>query len=322
MHSNPLISVIIPTYNRINVVGNAIKSVLNQTYSNIELIVVDDGSTDGTQKLIATFPEVIYISKANGGQASARNVGLKHANGKFIASLDSDDFWEEQFLEKMIASIEEHQLDFVFANWQQQHDRGNYFEFLSKYKYLPSHLPRTGNVWVHLDSNDLRQIYLAGCASPSSSLLIRAKTLKKRGWNEQMNITDDWCMLLDIIFNEPTRAAYTTEPLWIKNVYGDNIYDGRSKVQLLRLLVLDNLNLIKRNKPLLSPSEMKVLQKEYILNLMNVSKETFVRDKDVKKSLSFMLRAFSDYPKYSFTIFCQLICKVLQNKRLHKADIS
>ncbi|MFM6948845.1 MAG: glycosyltransferase family 2 protein, partial [Aquirufa sp.] len=110
MHSNPLISVIIPTYNRINVVGNAIKSVLNQTYSNIELIVVDDGSTDGTQKLIATFPEVIYISKANGGQASARNVGLKQANGKFIASLDSDEFWEEQFLEKRIASIEEHQL--------------------------------------------------------------------------------------------------------------------------------------------------------------------------------------------------------------------
>ena len=322
MNSNPLISVIIPTYNRINVVGNAIKSVLNQTYTNIELIVVDDGSTDDTQSLIATFPEVIYISKANGGQASARNEGLKYATGTFIASLDSDDSWEEHFLEKMIVSMEEHQLDFVFANWQQQHDRGNYFEFLSNYKFLPSHLPRTGNVWVHLESNDLRQIYLAGCASPSSSLLIRANTLKKRGWNEEMKITDDWCMLLDIIFNEPTKAAYTTEPLWKKNVNGDNIYDGRNKLQLLRLLVQDNLHLIKRNKPLLSSSEMKILEKEYILNLMNVSKETFIRDKDVRKSLSFMVKAFSDYPKYSFTIFCQLVSKVLQNKRLHKADIS
>jgi len=322
MNSTPLISVIIPTYNRINVVGNAIKSVLNQTYTNIELIVVDDGSTDDTQKLIATFPEAMYIFKANGGQASARNEGLKHATGTFIASLDSDDSWEEHFLEKMIVSIEEHQLDFVFANWQQQHDRGNYFEFLSKYQHLPSHLPRTGNVWVNLETKDLRQIYLVGCASPSSSLLIRAEALKKRGWNENMKIADDWCMLMDIIFNDHIKAGYTTEPLWKKNVNGDNIYDGRNKLEVLRLLVQDNLNLIKRNKPLLSLSEIKILEKEYILNLMNVSKETFIRDKDVRKSLSFMVKAFSDYPKYSFTIFCQLVSKVLQNKRLHKADIS
>jgi glycosyltransferase involved in cell wall biosynthesis len=321
MNSNPLISVIIPTYNRKNMVGNAIKSVLNQTYKNIELIVVDDGSTDDTQKLIANFTEAIYIYKANGGQASARNEGLKYATGTFIASLDSDDSWEENFLEKMIAPIEENQLDFVFANWQQQHDSGIYYEFLSRYQYLPPHLPRTGIVWVHLESKDLRQIYLAGCASPSSSLLIRANALKKRGWNENMKITDDWCMLLDIIFNEPTKAAYTTEPLWIKNVNGDNIYDGRNKLQLLKLLVQDNLKLIERNRTLLSASEVKILEKEYILNLMNASKESLLTDKDVKKSIFYLLKAFSDHPRYSFDIFFQIVFQKFKNKQLQKADI-
>ena len=322
MNSTPLISVIIPTYNRINVVGNAIKSVLNQTYTNIELIVVDDGSTDDTQKLIANFPEAIYIYKANGGQASARNEGLKYATGTFIASLDSDDIWEENFLEKMIGPIEEKQLDFVFANWQQQYDRGPYFEFLSRYKYLPAHLPRTGNVWVNLESNDLRQIYLEGCVSPSSSLVIRAKTLKKRGWNENMNIADDWCMLLDIIFNEPTKAAYTTEPLWKKNVNGDNIYDGRKKLPLLRLFVQDNLNLLNRNRSLLSKSEVKVLEKHYILNLMNASKETLFSDKNPKKSLSYLFKAFSEHPRHSVHIFFQLVNKIVKNKPLEKTDIT
>jgi len=229
MNSYPLISVIIPTYNRVDMVGNAINSVLNQTYKNIQLIIVDDGSTDDTVKIKETFPEALYISKAKGGQASARNEGLKHATGKFIASLDSDDSWEEHFLEKMINYIEENQLDFAFANWHQQQSNGNYSEFLSGYKDLPSQLHSNLNVWENIEAKDLRQIYLAGCPSPSSSLLIRAELLKKWGWNEDMNIADDWCLLLDIILNEPTKAAYNTETLWIKNVNGDNIYDGRNK---------------------------------------------------------------------------------------------
>lgn len=322
MNNSPLISVIIPTYNRRHVVGNAIKSVLNQTYQHIELIIVDDGSTDDTKQLISHFPQAIYIYKTNGGQASARNAGLKHANGTFIASLDSDDSWEEHFLEKIITYIEENHLDFAFANWQQQYDSEAYFEFLSRYQYLPAHLPRTGNVWVNLESSDLRKIYLEGCVSPSSSLVIRAKTLKKIGWNEHMNIADDWCMLLDIILNEETKAAYTTEPLWKKNVNGDNIYDGRNKLNLLRLFVQDNLNLLNRYRPLLSISEVKVLEKHYILNLMNASKESLLSDKNLKKSISYLFKAFSEHPRHSVHIFFQLVNKIVKNKPLEKTDIT
>jgi glycosyltransferase involved in cell wall biosynthesis len=318
MNNPPLITVIIPTYNRINTVGNAIQSVQNQTYKNIEVIVVDDGSTDNTKKLIATFPQVIYLSKANGGQASARNEGLKIATGSFIASLDSDDIWKENFLKKMITYIEDNQLDFAFANWLQQDQYGNYFDFLSTYKHLPSYMLRNGNAWVNLDAKDLRVIYLAGCLSTSSSLLIRAESLVKRGWNENMKISDDWCMLLDIVINDPSNAAYTTEPLWEKNVNGDNIFDGRNKLEVLSLLVEDNLNLLNRYMPLLSPAEVKVLEKVYIVSLINVFRKILLTNKDVKKLLFYMLKAFSVQPIYTLSLCYGIIKKKILKQTVRK----
>ncbi|MFX1500545.1 MAG: glycosyltransferase family 2 protein [Promethearchaeota archaeon] len=100
-----LISVIIPTYNRANLIEFAIKSVLNQSYKNIELIIVDDGSTDSTKKIIDSFKDhrIKYIKQKHSGlPAVARNTGLKNARGEFIAFLDSDDIWFPQKLEKQI----------------------------------------------------------------------------------------------------------------------------------------------------------------------------------------------------------------------------
>tara|TARA_R110002049_G_scaffold306635_1_gene505434 strand:- start:7102 stop:8076 length:975 start_codon:yes stop_codon:yes gene_type:complete len=323
MDNTPLVSVIIPTYNRENMVGNAIKSVLAQTYSNFELIVVDDGSTDNTKTLIeGNFPEARYIAKPNGGQASARNKGLEHANGKYIASLDSDDLWGKAFLSSMVSALEKNHLDFVFSNWNQQQNNGDYVDYLAQYVYLPSHLPKDGNAWVPLGYEDLRKIYLAGCPSPSSSLLIRASVLKKMGWNENMNIADDWCMLLDIIINNKTKAAYTTERLWKKHIDCDNIYDGRNQLEVLKLFhIEDKSAILERYRPLLTAKEIKDLEKEYILNLMIISKETLFINKDFKKSLSYMVKAFSEHPKSSFRLFFQVITKKLKNKNLKKSDI-
>jgi hypothetical protein len=179
-------------------------------------------------------------------------------------------------------------------------------------------MPRNGNTWVNLDGKDLRAIYLASCISPSSSLLIRAEKLMIRGWNENMKIGDDWCMLLDIVINYPSKAAYTTEPLWEKNVNGDNIYDGRNELKVLSLLVQDNLNLLNRYRPLLSPTEINVLEKEYILNLMNISKKIFlINKKDVKKSLYYMIKAFSVRPKTSL-----ILCYQILKKNLNKQTVS
>lgn len=92
-----LISVIIPTYNRKALLKNAIESVLNQRNVDFELIVVDDGSTDGTKEIIKQYP-LKYIYQENKGPASARNLGIKKSSGNFISFLDSDDLWIEDKL--------------------------------------------------------------------------------------------------------------------------------------------------------------------------------------------------------------------------------
>lgn len=89
-----LVSVLIPTYNRAYILGQTLDSVLAQTYRPIEVIVVDDGSTDGTRELVSRYGNAVrYIYQPNAGLAAARNTGLKAARGEFIALQDSDDLW-------------------------------------------------------------------------------------------------------------------------------------------------------------------------------------------------------------------------------------
>ncbi len=92
-----LVSVIIPTYNRARLVGSAVESALSQDYPKTEILVIDDGSSDGTREMMARAyganPKVRYLPKANGGVSSARNLGIRESRGEYVALLDADDAW-------------------------------------------------------------------------------------------------------------------------------------------------------------------------------------------------------------------------------------
>jgi glycosyltransferase involved in cell wall biosynthesis len=104
----PLVSVILPTYNRETYLGESIRSVLAQTYRSFELIVVDDGSTDGTEGLVRSFsPPVRYARQPHAGVARARNRGLDEARGELIAFQDSDDLWHQDKLALQVALLNE-----------------------------------------------------------------------------------------------------------------------------------------------------------------------------------------------------------------------
>jgi len=110
--TQPLISVIMPTYNRGGFISEAIESVLNQTWSNFELIVIDDGSTDGTRDQLEKYGSdgrFKYIYQENKGQSVARNRGLKEAEGGFVAFLDSDNIWLPDKLERQVEIVNENQ---------------------------------------------------------------------------------------------------------------------------------------------------------------------------------------------------------------------
>jgi GT2 family glycosyltransferase len=104
---SPVVSVVIPTFNRWPFVGEAVESVFAQSYSDFELIVVDDGSTDETQKELAKFRSRLRLFvKAREGVAAARNFGVRRAVGRYVAFLDSDDLWRPKKLEMQTAFME------------------------------------------------------------------------------------------------------------------------------------------------------------------------------------------------------------------------
>lgn len=106
-----MVSVIIPTYNRAHLIGRAIRSVLDQSYQDFEVIVVDDGSTDNTAAVVMSVGEghtrIRYIRQENRGGGAARNAGLRAARGKYVALLDSDDEWMPHKLETEVRVLKE-----------------------------------------------------------------------------------------------------------------------------------------------------------------------------------------------------------------------
>ena len=107
LKSEPRVTVVIPTYNRAKVILRALETAFAQTYRNLEIIVVDDGSTDDTTAVLAPYWERIhYIHQSNQGASAARNRGIQEATGEFIAFLDSDDEWLPAKLERQIELLE------------------------------------------------------------------------------------------------------------------------------------------------------------------------------------------------------------------------
>jgi len=102
MKTLPLVSVIIPVFNNSKMIGEAIESIKVQGYPNVEIIVVDDGSTDNTMQVVKSYDNICYIYKDNEGPASARNVGIKKSNGRYITFLDADDLFPTNKIMKQV----------------------------------------------------------------------------------------------------------------------------------------------------------------------------------------------------------------------------
>ena len=152
----PLVSVIIPTYNRADYLKLALKSVMEQTYKKIEVIVTDDGSTDNTAEVVTSFNDTrikYFYQKNTGLPAAARNLGLREASGEYIAFLDDDDMWLPEKLELQVGYLREHsKYHLVYSNawiidengvWDglllksESFKEGGIFEELVKTNFIP-----------------------------------------------------------------------------------------------------------------------------------------------------------------------------------------
>lgn len=219
--SSELVSVIIPTFNRADVICNAVDSVLSQTYAPVELIVVDDGSTDNTPDLLRQYgADVHYIRKPNGGVADARNVGFQHAKGAYIAYLDSDDCWLpeklDRFLDRLDGNTEKPAL--LFSDHRRIARDGSESLHSDFYSAARQYFLQTKRM---VDTADkLRLIFEPYTFYPSTFLLTRAAH-DKLSWrlfprvNEDLFFTLEAARLCDFI--------YIDEPLTTYHVRDDSI---------------------------------------------------------------------------------------------------
>ncbi len=190
MKNKPIVSVIIPTYNQANFIDKAIESVLQQTYQDFEIIVINDGSTDNTEEIIRGFEDkrVKYIKKykKNRGISIARNIGIKVARGKYIALLDSDDEWLPEKLDKQIKILQDGspELGVVYSNLCYIDKKGKNMNKLRNPK-------KEGYIYKDLLGGNY--------VGTPSTLLIRKECFNRVGlFDDLLNSQEDWDMWIRI----------------------------------------------------------------------------------------------------------------------------
>lgn len=187
----PRFSVIIPTYNRRGPVREAIDSVLGQTFTDFECIVVDDGSTDGTREIENEFRgKLIYLRQERRGVSAARNAGVRASSGPWIAFLDSDDLWLPEKLARQVDYIRDHPGVMVLQTDEQWIRKGRPVNPGQR------HLKREGRIFI--DSLDLCII------SPSAVVLTRECFERYGPFDEDLPVCEDYDLWLKITNNEWT----------------------------------------------------------------------------------------------------------------------
>jgi glycosyltransferase involved in cell wall biosynthesis len=187
MSLRPFISVVIPTYNRAQRTIAAIESVLAQTYPNREIIVIDDGSTDGSSEAIQRFlsqrtnhndqaQQIHYFNQANQGPSAARNGGIERARGEYIAFLDSDDVWLPEKLEWQVRAIEQfkNECGACFTDAQLVEDSG---EEASTFRSWGRHYEQITGV----EPEAVRLLARSFCGFWVSTLLVRTELIERVG---------------------------------------------------------------------------------------------------------------------------------------------
>ena len=221
------ISVVIPTFNRISLVARAIDSVLKQSLNPYEIIVVDDGSDDGTSEMIQNkYRSIKLIQQQNNGVSAARNNGIKHAKGDWIGLLDSDDEWTEKKLENQADRlIKTPEYDFCHTNeiWIRNCVRVNQRKKHKKY-----------GGYIFGKCLDI-------CRISPSSVLFRKNILDHVGWfDNQLPVCEDYDLWLRI--TSEYRILFIDEPLIIK--YGcqdDQLSRSVESIEFFRIKSLENL---------------------------------------------------------------------------------
>lgn len=226
------VSVIIPTHDRAHLIGPAIKSVLNQTYWDLEIVVVDDGSSDNTEEVVRSLKDerIRYIRhEKNKGATAARNTGIKAAKGEYIAFQDSDDEWLPEKLEKQMKVFENVPLKVGVV----------YSGFLRIVNGKKEYIPYS---WVIKKEGDIHKELLKGSFITTPSIVVRKKCFEKAGmFDECLPRLQDWELVLRL--SKYYDFKFIKEPLLISPFTPDSLSSSEAaRIKALKLILEKQLN--------------------------------------------------------------------------------
>ena len=242
-----LISVIIPVYNSEKTIQETLKSVLNQTFSDFEVIVINDGSQDSTLDIISSIQDsrIKVFSYPNAGISASRNRGISQASGEFIAFLDHDDLWTPDKLESQLRALQENPQAAVAYSWTDLIDEAS--QFIKPY----SHLSVTGN--VH------EKLLVSNFLKTASNPLIRKEALiQLGGFDQSICGPEDWDLFLRLAAHYHFVAVPRPQVLY-------RMITGSASTNVFRQEV-ESLKVIERafNQ---APESLQHLKKRTIVNL-------------------------------------------------------
>ena len=231
-----LVSVVIPTYNRSAKVCAAVESVLKQTYPDVEVIVIDDGSTDDTQTRLQAYGTRLRVEyQSNAGPAPARNHGIRMARGEFIAFLDSDDVLVPTFLERCLSLLATagKKVPCCIVNAVREFRNGEKTSSFDQARLWPRH---GEGIWYNVPA-----VLFTRFVATGQTMLIRSEALAETGgFCEDLRYFEDYAMALRLSFLGPW--AFTREPLVVWRESTDSLSGealGRrleSRASMLRAL--------------------------------------------------------------------------------------
>lgn len=299
--STPLISVIIPAFNSEKTIQGTINSVLNQTWENLELIVINDGSQDSTLGIITRIkdPRIKVFSYTNAGVAASRNRGFAQAQGEFVSFLDADDLWTVDKLASQLKALQENSQAGVAYSWTDHIDEN------SQFLRGGSHCNISGDVYAEL----LKSNFLAN----GSNVLIRTQALIEVGdFNQSFTPAEDWDMYLRLA----ARYHFIAIPL-VQILYRVTTTSASSNVFKMETV---SLQIIEHHYSQ-APKHLQPLKKESLTTLYQyliykVFEESIGRQKGIKAGKLLWSYIKNDTSKYwqirfKFSLLSKVIATIL-----------
>lgn len=318
MYQSPRVSIILPTYNRIHCVRRSISSVLVQSYRDFELIIWDDGSTDGTDKWLQEYDDsrIRYFYAENHGVSYARNRAIEQSLGDVIAFIDSDDEWLPNKLELQISLLDDHQVDFISGNYLNVDEQTGEIETVNNFG--PSGAIPSG---ILLNGSQIDALFLRNQSSITIPSVVCKKDLfQKFGrFNEGLRNAEDkeiyWRFILaDVKFLFSEQVLYNRYKLY-QSLENYSLDYRENQIKSLDVMYQDALNYKRFEFDKMFSKRLKFILKHYLNQCHMEKKHIMFSVKSIIKNYK-ILRKFPFILAESLVSYCkQSFARSLSSKR-------